>query len=421
MSEEPVVVPTQAGMSLAMGALSGLLVAASALVIGIVPWFEVAPALLSVLVVLGLAYLYLKSLSASTLGPRGRLAAALALVGFAPVIGHAAERSLMLPLLSGSAPAMVDAVGVVLVALLCLSTASAVAWWWASRRRAPRGRFVHYLALASVASCAGLVACAAADASHTPPPETYAESLPVVATLDVAMNSQGFSEVRPARGDVSSSGYAIGRTCLTGRCFAHVRHFDRVQPIGPLLPQGAALALHHDELAGSVVLAADGKAVATMNASLAGWDWVVPSPAALAAQLSPPRSFIALAVIALLGAVLVLAWRRRLSARLSSVSQGRVGVVDESGWAHLDDGTPPWRIQGDVACGPVVMVEEAFAPAAAYRGARRERRVVIHRGPRRAAIARLRLAVATADAAVCSWVIALSAPLIVAALVGLLG
>ena len=56
--------------------MSALLVAAAALVVGIVPWYELLPALASVLVVVGLAYSYLASLSSVALGERGRLARA---------------------------------------------------------------------------------------------------------------------------------------------------------------------------------------------------------------------------------------------------------------------------------------------------------------------------------------------------------
>ena len=56
-SEEVEVAPSQVGASLGIGALSGLLVAAAALVLGIVPWFQLGPALVTVLVVLSLIHI----------------------------------------------------------------------------------------------------------------------------------------------------------------------------------------------------------------------------------------------------------------------------------------------------------------------------------------------------------------------------
>ena len=417
-TEEVEVAPSQVGASLGIGALSGLLVAAAALVLGIVPWFELGPALATVLVVLALAYSYLSSLSASALGARGRMAAALALVGFAPVLGHAALRTLQTPLFGQPVRGAAEATSGVLVALLCLSAAGAAAWWWATRRRAPRGRVMHGVALAAVAACGALVFCAMWDARRMPSPETYTASLPMVASLPPGEPVSSFSEVRPRASEVNELGFALGRTCIGRKCFVHVRHREHVRGLGPRLDQTAELRLHHDQTAHTLVLVADGEAVAATAASLDRFEWSVPSPLSIAEHVSPPRSFIALAAIALLGAFLALFWRRRLSHHLELVAAGRAGVIDAHGWAHPDDGAPARRVGREHEEGPVVMLGGRAEPSP-YRGAR-DRRYDILRGPRRAVMARLRLAVATADAAVCGWVLALSAPLAVAVMLGLL-
>lgn len=417
-SEEVEVAPSQVGASLGIGALSGLLVAAAALVLGIVPWFQLGPALVTVLVVLALAYRYLSSLSANALGARGRMAAALALVGFAPVLGHAALRTLQTPLFGQPVRGAAEATSGVLVALLCLSAGGAAAWWWATRRRAPRGRVLHVCALAAVAACGVLVSCAVWDARRMPAPETYTASLPLVATLPPGEPIAAFTEVRPTAHQVNELGFALGRTCITGKCFVHVRRGEHVRGLGPRLAQTAALQLHHDETARTLVLVADGEAVAATAASLDRFEWSVPSPLTIAAHVSPPRSFIALAAVALLGAFFALGWRRRLSHHLELVSAGRASVIDAYGWAHPDDGAPPRHVGREVEEGPVVLLTSGAEPTP-YRGARDRRRYAIQRGPRRAVMARLRLAVATADAAVCGWVLALTAPLAVAVLLGL--
>lgn len=418
-TEEIEVAPSQVGASLGIGALSGLLVAAAALVLGIVPWYELGPALATVLVVLALAYSYLSSLSANALGARGRMAAALALVGFAPVLGHAALRTLQTPLFAQPVRGAAEATSGVLVALLCLSTAGAAAWWWATRRRAPRGRVLHVTALTAVVACSALLLCAVVDARRMPSPETYTTSLPVVASLPGAEPVASFSEVRPQPHEINDQGFALGRTCVGGRCFVHVRGGDRVRGIGPRIEQQASLQLLRDEAAKSLVLVADGQAVAATAETLDRWDWSVPSPASIAARVSPPRSFIGLAVVALLGAFLALSWRRRLSQRLELVADGRSGFIDAFGWAHPDDGSPPRRVGRSHDEGPVVFMGRS-PRASAYRGDHQEHRITIEPGPRRAVMAHLRLAVATADAAICGWVLALSAPLAVAVLLGLL-
>ena len=417
-TEEVEVAPSQVGASLGIGALSGLLVAAAALVLGIVPWYELGPALATVLVVLALAYSYLSSLSANALGARGRMAAALALVGFAPVLGHAALRTLQTPLFAQPVRGAAEATSGVLVALLCLSAGGAAAWWWATRRRAPRGRLLHGFALAAVAACGVLVSCAVWDARRLPSPETYAATLPMVASLPAGEPVATFSEVRPSARQVNEQGFALGRTCIAGKCFVHVRRGDHVRGLGPRLAQTAALQLHHDPTARTLVLVADGAAVAATPASLDRFEWDVPSPLTIAAYVSPPRSFIALAAVALLGAIFALFYRRRLTHHLALVAAGRPSVIDAYGWAHPDDGAPPRRVGRHVEEGPVVLLGEGAEPTP-YRGESDRQRYDIQRGPRRAVMARLRLAVATADAAVCGWVIALTAPLAVAVLLGL--
>jgi hypothetical protein len=418
-AEDVEVAPSQVGASLGIGALSGLLLAAAALVLGIVPWYELGPALATVLVVLALAFAYLTSLSANALGRRGRMAAALALVGFAPVLGHFALRTLQTPLFAQPVRGAAEATSGVLVALLCMSAAGAAAWWWATRRRAPRGPWLHAGALAAVGACGALVACAAFDARRLPAPETYTDSLPLVASLPGEESREAFSEVRPRAYELDAKAFALGRSCIAGKCFVHVRRSDHVRGLGPRVDQSADLSLHLDDEAETIVLVADGRAVAVASSALDRWDWSVPSPASIAARVSPPRSFIALAVVALLGALLGLSWRRRLTQRLELVSAGRGGVIDAFGWAHPDDGTPPHRVGRLVEAGPVVLLGK-HPRASAYRGGRRDERVPIERGPRRAVMAQLRLAAATADAAICGWVLALSAPLAVAALIGLL-
>ena len=242
-TEEVEVAPSQVGASLGIGALSGLLVAAAALVLGIVPWYELGPALATVLVVLALAYSYLSSLSANALGARGRMAAALALVGFAPVLGHAALRTLQTPLFGQPVRGAAEATSGVLVALLCLSAGGAAAWWWATRRRAPRGRVLHGFAVVAVAACGVLVSCAVWDARRMPSPETYTASLPLVASLPPGEPIAAFSEVRPSARQVNDRGFALGRTCITGKCFVHVRRGDHVRGLGPRLALAVELGL----------------------------------------------------------------------------------------------------------------------------------------------------------------------------------
>ncbi|MEZ4438421.1 MAG: hypothetical protein R3B72_05005 [Polyangiaceae bacterium] len=410
--------------------MSALLVAAAALVVGIVPWYELLPALASVLVVVGLAYSYLASLSSVALGERGRLAAAAALVGFAPVVGLAAQRALESPLMGAPLRSMSDATRVVLVALLGLSAAGVVAFWWATRRRAPRTRVMHAVAQVAVVSCGALVLCALVDARGTPSPETYADSLPMVASLEGDLSGSRFAELRPRLDELGAAGFALGRTCTPspdgksgGKCFVHVRRGERVRTIGPLIERTAALRLHRDDAAQKVVLVANGLAVAAMDAKLEHLDWADLTAVAIAGSVSAPRSFIALALTSLVGALMLLARRRQLERRLALVAAGRAGTVDASGWAHLEDGSGARRLGQDVAEGPVVLVEStSTAPpgrSAAYRS-HDDTVLTIHRGARSALMTELRVAVTTADVTALSVVVVLSTPLVVAALLGLI-
>jgi hypothetical protein len=347
------------------------------------------------------------------------LVAAIATAGFAPVVGHAALRSLETPFDARIVGDLADATAAVLVALLCFASACSVAWWMGARRRPRSAAIVRAVALSSVAGCAALVGYAAITSRIAPSPAAYAEALPMVAWLPSSdATAAGFFEERPLASPVGD-GFGLGRTCIARGCFAHVQRGANVRTIGPRLGRGAALSLHHDSRAARVVLVADGRIIATMDAALETIDWTMPSAATVAAQVSLPRSFIGLALAALFGALIAMSWRRRLHSELRSVVGAREVMAEGNGWLFLDDGTPRRTNDLDLDSGPMVLIQPD-ARGAGYRGERYEAPLSLRRGVRRVLIEQLSIDVETADAIIISWVLALSAPLLVAATIRLL-
>lgn len=416
---EELSVPHQRGASVAIGALTALIVGAAALVLGIVPWEQAGATVAAVLAVLGLGFVYTRSLAHAAVGSRARLVAAIAMVGFAPVIGHAALRALMTPF-GAYASDPREATASVLVALMCFASACSAAWWTAARPRPRLFSLVRHVGLASVAGCTALLLYAGIDAHRSPTVSHYLDELPLVASLPSGMASATFSEVRPRPSDVGEQGFALGKTCMSGMCYAHVRRDELVRTIGPPLLESSDLRLHHDSAADSIVLVANDRIIATMDAQLRHWDWTIPSASSLAASVSPPRSFMGLAMIALFGATLFIAWRRQLHRRISAIAGARDATIADNGWLLLDDGTPRRLIDPDLEAGPAVVIGHEAHSAGGYRGDRGIGALSLTRGIRRELIAKLSVEVVTADAIVLSWVLALSAPLAVAAFIGLL-
>ncbi len=412
-------VPHQRGASVAIGALTALIVGAAALVLGIVPWEQVGVTLVAVLAVLGLGFVYTRSLAHAAVGARARLVAAIAMVGFAPVIGHAALRSLQTPFGAyGGDPR--EATASVMVALMCFASACSAAWWTAMRPRPRLFTTVRHVGMASVAGCTALLIYAGIDAHRSPTVSRYVDELPLVAALPSQVSGPSFSEVRPRASDVGAEGFALGKTCMGGTCYAHVRRDELVRTIGPPLRDTSDLRLHHDALADSIVLVANDRIIATMDAQLRHWDWTIPSASTLATSVSAPRSFLGLGLVALFGAALFIAWRRQLYQRLAAIAGARDATIADNGWLLLDDGTPRRLIDTDLEAGPAVVIGSAARPAAGYRSDRGIGSLSLTRGIRHELIAQLSLDLVTADAIVLSWVLALSAPLVVAAVLGLL-
>ena len=420
--KEDLSVPLQGGTSVAMGVLTALIVGAASLVLDIVPWQQLGISLTAVLSVFGLGFIYTRSLASATVGSRGRLVAAIAMVGFAPVIGHAALRALDRPISAATGPDPADVAAAALMALLCFVLACSVAWRFAARPHPKMASVGRAVTLATVVASVLLTVVTAIHVRGRPSVTTYADGLPMVASLpSTQAEVRGFSEVRPLATEVSDGTFALGRTCIGSGCYVHVRRGEIVRTIGPRLERRAALRLHHDPAATTVVLVADDQVIASMDDSLDNMGWTILSAASIGAHVSPPSSFIGLALIAMLGAVLALMWRRSLRRNIGLLERARDGFVGGNGWLLCEDGRPRRVLDSDVDDGPVIVIDGSEQRACAYRGDRGDSPIRLRHGVRRVLIDRLLLDVAMVDAMTCSGVLALSAPLVVAAAVGLMG
>jgi len=313
---------------------------------------------------------------------RARVVAALTALGLSPVLGMAAWNAT-----AASTWAKMAA------GFTCAALGFAAAFAWAGR--------AHCNWLPRITAGAALMTAAALVAAL---PAASNDRLAFVASLPGdGSSSESFDQVLPIAGE----SYSLGRSCMGRSCFAYVRHDSEVRSFGPRFARGAQLSLWHDATSHRFVVSADAQPIALAEDLN---DWSVPG----VIRTAPPPSFVALAGVALLGAIVWLVRRRALTNQLAALPALVTGELDAGGWLHVDGVAPPLRLGIHEEPGPVVLLDDHAASVSAYRAAARGEPARLYRGDRGALALRLTRAMSVADAFALSWIVVLATPLAVA-------
>ncbi len=406
------------GLAWGLGLLSALASVAAAASALAIQWHQIIAPLVTSAVALTLGFLIARFILGFVVESRRTLLAALTMIGFAPLLGSAASQAFSDSALGTTlSPARIA--GVVALAIPCFVVVGAIARSLLRWQRRRLERVLSSGVVASVIGCLLLVGHAGLDAlgvysAVDPAPRQVASLAPA------PLEDGSFLEEHPDRNDPVASPFALGRCCIGDVCFAYVRHRAAARVIGPRFPQDATLDLLHSDQRGELILMADGHMIAVAADDLVEGVWTAPT-AATAARMHTPASFGALAIAALCGAALVLAWRYRLRRKLCVLAVARAGRLRENGWLELEGDAVPRRSLHEIEPGPVLLTDHGPRDTHAYRGDCGDGEVSIWCGTRQALTVALGDQIATANALILGWVVSLSAPLAVGTALALLG
>ncbi len=406
------------GLGWGLGLLTALASVAAAISVLSIQWHGIITSVVLSAAALTVGFLAARFVLGFIIDQRRSLVAGLTMLGFAPLLASAASQAFAdSALRSTLSPPRIA--GAVALAIPCFVVVGALARSLSNGQRRRSDRVLSTGALLALVGSLLLAGQAWLDrvgvfSAVGPTPSR-------VAVMQPALLGDGrFFEQRPNEADLVASSFSLGRCCIGNRCFAYVGHAAAVRVIGPTFPQEATVELLHSDQRSELILMADGHMIAVAADDLAAGAWTVPT-AATAARMHVPRSFGVLAAVAFFGALLMLAWRFRLSRGLAKLVAARAGLLRSNGWLEVEGDWAPRRSLWQVEPGPVLLTDSSERHSNAYRGDCGDREVALVAGTRQALTLELGDRIATANALILGWVVPLSAPAAAAAALALLG
>jgi hypothetical protein len=414
----PVARGSSLGLAWVLGLLTALASVGAAIVVLAIQWHRIVTPLVLSAVALTVGFLVARFVLGFITEQGRSLVAALTMVGFAPLLGSAASQAFS-DSAFGVALTTPRIAGAVALAIPCFVVVGALAKSLASGRRGPLDRLLSSGALLALAGACllaghGVLEAAGAFSVVGPTPSR-------VAVMPPALLDDGrFFEQHPGDAEAGSGPFSLGRCCISHRCFAYVRHGATTGVIGPTFPQSATVELLHSDSWGEIILMADGRMIAVASEDLTAEAWTLPS-AATAARMHVPKSFGALAAAGFFGALLMLAWRFRLSRGLATLAAARVGQMRSNGWLEVEGDCAPRRSLWQLEPGPVLLTDLGDRRTNAYRGDCGDGEVALVAGTRHALTLDLTDRIGTVNAMILGWAVPLSAPAAVGVGLALLG
>lgn len=341
-----------------------------------------------VVVLTALGWGVTRRLAMAAAHPYPRVAGTLGAATMVPVVALASWRQLEAPLGGRGAMDGLD----LCVALLAVAAVATGTWTIAARVRRPRGLLSLAVALALAASATGVGAYLS-----RPSATAYLGSS---SPLDAWRSGPfGFEERRDRHAAV-----AVGGACVGAGCAAHLRVGDRIASLPARFPRGVDLSVARAPGSDTLVVRADGAAVALFDDTMHRQE---ASVAALGARVSPPLGHVLLAMLALAGTLVLSLRRRRLARRGRAIENAREAWVDDRGRIDDQRGIPH---DTDLPPGPALVLTEA-ALSLPYRG-RPLAPARVEAGDRAAARAQLHEQLLITEALALSWCITLCTPIL---------
>lgn len=283
---------------------------------------------------------------------------AAASFGATPAIAFATLRALSEPLM-GTAfddvsarqrEGMESVVIAAALAALCAVAAAVIAGRRLERRRVS-AIVIGVMTWAPLLIVPAVLGLAAFEGWRAPGPDRYSVSQPVLAHMD------------PARGDgrvvvdelEREEGVTLVRVCEDRPwCYTLLRRGDRVTTRPGYVRRDVPVHLRYDPIHELYLVEARGELIATVNAkNLASYQQLLPHH--VRGSLSPPRAYWLLAAVALLGALFIVALRRRLRRSRARTESAEAGVCFGDGWGLLADGTA-MRLPEDMHRGSILVM-----------------------------------------------------------------
>lgn len=365
--------------------------------------------------------------------PTARLAAALAFLGLAPLIGLGALIPLGDPILR--AERMFCGTGDVMFTMFALlafplfGATSALLGVVAANHA---GRRVFALLrvgrLAALGLGVGLFSLAAIRAARKPDPDHYLASLPQIGVLSAVAGEPADTlppddERSPFRGRPVEArvhidlvdGLRIRRTCAEGECglsltpgSCHSRPRWAEGFVDEKTPLAVSFdAKHHLWVVGRFAFRGDEFEPDSIRVE------------DVADELSPPFTWIVGSGLGLLIAAGIAFQRRRLQRRFTVLTEAKAGVHGQNGWIAFDESLPALRAAPDLGLpeGPVLVVpgQEAGSAGGAYRGEGSLGQGEILAGARDDLLFAVRGRIAVLDAFALTALLLTAAPLVTAA------
>jgi hypothetical protein len=358
-------------------------------------------------------------------GPRGRIVGAVAVVFVAPSLLFAGLSGLSNPILdttwrcgTGDSVLFVLAVPTVsVVTVLGFVIASALF----RRERRWLDTLLEWSSFVAVFATVALFTGALGRAVRYPDHRRYLETVPRVASLPPPTDPatvELHAGVPHVWYQQVTAGIAVRRDCQREACVVSLaRTGDRFESRakGLSVARDATLSLKRDDL----------HALWIVNDAMAFRDDLRLDPTRVsvsdvADRLSPPRTWIAGAAVGLLLAGLAARSRRRHRETESALREAMTGRAEAGGWITLDEGAGTVRVEGGADIdGPVVVMRKGRPHGSVYRGQGPVGPVSVLVGAKEEHLACARARIVASTAMMLAILSLAGAPLVAAAMRGL--